>query len=60
MLKSEITCDRVAEELPWKFELEETNVAKTVWLPTLRELVENCAAPAESAANPAGVVLPSR
>jgi hypothetical protein len=60
MLKSETACVSVAEELPWKFELEVANVATTVWLPTLRELVENCAAPDESAADPAGVVLPSR
>jgi hypothetical protein len=60
MLKSEISCVRVAEELPWKLELEETNVATTVWLPTLKELVENCAVPAESAADPAGVMLPSK
>jgi hypothetical protein len=40
MLKSEISCVSVAEELPWKFELEEANVATTVWLPALRELVE--------------------
>jgi hypothetical protein len=60
MLKSEISCVSVAEELPWKFELEEANVATTVWLPTLRELVENCAVPAESVADPAGEVLPSK
>jgi hypothetical protein len=60
MLKSEIACVRVAEELPWKFGLEEAKLATTVWLPTLRELVENCAAPVESAADAAGVVLPSR
>jgi hypothetical protein len=59
MLKSETACVSVAEELAWKFKLEEVKVATTVWLPTPRELVENCAAPAVSVADPAGVVLPS-
>lgn len=59
MEKSEIACVSATEELPRKFELEETNAAVTVWLPTLNELVENCAAPPESVEEPAGVPPPS-
>jgi len=60
MEKSSTFCVTVVEELPWKFALDETNVALTVWLPTLRELVENVAVPPETPDDCTGVVLPSR
>jgi len=41
--KSSTDCVNVVEEPPEKFGLEETNAALTVWLPALRELVENVA-----------------
>ena len=59
MEKSEIACVSATEELPRKFELAEMNAAVMVWLPTLSELVENCAAPPESVEKLAGVPPPS-
>jgi hypothetical protein len=58
--KSSTDCVNVVEELPEKFGLEETNAALTVWLPALRELVENVAVFPETEDDWTGVVLPSR
>ena len=58
-VKSAIDCVNVAEVLPAKFAFVEANVATTVWVPALSELVENCAKPVESATVADGVLLPS-
>ena len=57
--KSLTLCVSTAEELPWKLELVDANVAVTEWVPSASELVENCAAPLERVDVCAGVVLPS-
>ena len=38
--KSRTDCVNVVEELAWKLEFDETNVALTVCVPAVRELVE--------------------
>jgi hypothetical protein len=58
--KSSTDCVNVVEELPAKFGLEETNAALIVWLPALRERVENVAVFPETEDDWTGVVLPSR
>lgn len=57
--KSSTFCVSTAEELPWKLELVDANVAVTEWVPPASELVENCAAPPERVDVWAGVLLPS-
>lgn len=57
--KSSTFCVSTAEELPWKLELVEANVAVTEWVPPASELVENCAVLPERVDVCAGVLLPS-
>jgi hypothetical protein len=58
--KSSTFCVITAEELPWKLELLDANVAVTEWVPPASELVENCATPLESVDVCEGVLLPSK